>query len=118
MSVIFSFAAFVLFFLGLADLKGEAGESLSLDYILSGIICLALSFIFAFQHKRQLQYRLRPRFLSVVTIKCTNESCNFKEEREFRRGDYIFKEVGSCPKCNSPLVVVAVYAKTFKKRFI
>jgi len=117
MSIVFSLAAFVLFTLGLTNLDTEAEAGFSIDYFLSGAVCLVLSFLLAFQHKKQLQYRLKPRFLSVVTVKCSNENCNFKEEREFKRGDYIFKEVGSCPKCNSPLVIVAIYAKSLKKRF-
>ena len=36
-------------------------------------------------------------------------SCGYIVEREYRRGDYVGKEEGTCPKCGSPMVVTAVY---------
>ena len=37
------------------------------------------------------------------------EKCNFKSVREFRKGDYIFKRSGGCPKCKEKMVITAIY---------
>ena len=47
----------------------------------------------------------------LTRISCV--SGNHSEVREFREGDYVGKEVGKCPKCGAPLLIVAVYSETF-----
>lgn len=60
-----------------------------------------------------LQARRRVRRLSIAiapvttTIEC--KKCGFKSVREFQRGDYIFKEVEPCQKCNENMMITAIY---------
>jgi len=56
------------------------------------------------QHSMQMQLELPP---VLTTITCSN--CDFKNQREFERGDYVFKDAGPCPKCNNKLIVSAIY---------
>ena len=60
-----------------------------------------------------LQARRRVRRLSIAippvttTIEC--KKCSFKNVREFQRGDYVFKEVEPCQKCNEKMMITAIY---------
>ena len=49
----------------------------------------------------------------LTTIQCSN--CDFKDIREFHQGDYIFKEIQSCPKCNNKAIVSSIYRMMEKK---
>lgn len=47
------------------------------------------------------------KYYTITVIKC--ESCDHKEERKFKRGDYIFKQVGKCKKCLGNLYIDDIY---------
>ena len=115
LSIIFSILAIALLGFGLLKFQENADTYILSDFLASGVLCLVISLFFAFQHKKRMQFKLIPRYLSVTVVKCSNSNCNFREEREFKRGDYIFKEVGNCPKCNSILLIESIYAKPIKK---
>jgi len=45
---------------------------------------------------------------TVTEIRCS--SCDFKEIRDFKKGDYILMPIGdACPKCQSPMTIEGVY---------
>ena len=44
---------------------------------------------------------------TVTVLRC--ENCDYKEEREFQMGDYVFKRVGECAKCKGPLYISMIY---------
>lgn len=66
-----------------------------------------------------LQMRRRLSKLKIVlppvttTIEC--KKCSFKNVREFQRGDYIFKEVEPCQKCNDKMLITAIYREVKEK---
>ena len=42
--------------------------------------------------------------------------CDFTDQREFKRGDFVGKSVGKCPKCkNDALYIRAIYTAEEKK---
>jgi len=45
----------------------------------------------------------------IAEIACST-SGDYSTEREFIDGDYVGKEVGTCPKCSGKLVVNRIYA--------
>jgi hypothetical protein len=49
----------------------------------------------------------------TTTIEC--KKCSFKNVREFQRGDYIFKEVEPCQKCNDKMMITAIYREVKEK---
>lgn len=115
LSIIFSILAVILLGMGLLNFQKDEDTYLLSDFLASGILCLVISLFFAFQHRKCIQFKLTPRYLSITVIKCSNRDCNFREEREFRHGDYVFKEDGNCPKCNSILLIDSIYAKPIRK---
>jgi len=66
-----------------------------------------------------LQIRRRPLIpnleaLKVLTvIQCAK--CDYKSTRDFSKGDYVLKEVGSCPKCSGTLLIHSIFREVEKK---
>ena len=50
----------------------------------------------------------------MTTLECPK--CDFKNIREFQRGDYIFKETESCQKCDGTMKITAIYREAKKKK--
>ncbi len=52
--------------------------------------------------------------LKVLTvIQCTK--CNYRNVKDFEKGDYILKEVGSCPKCDGILLIYSIFREVKEK---
>jgi len=49
----------------------------------------------------------------TTTTEC--KKCGYKNVREFQRGDYIFKELDQCQKCNDKLIITAIYREVKEK---
>ena len=49
----------------------------------------------------------------ITTIECKKD--NFKNLRKFDKGDYIFKTVENCQKCNEPMLITAIHTEEKKK---
>ncbi len=85
----------------------------SYSFLLIGFFGLALSVYML------LQTRGKPMHVTVelprvlTTLECPK--CDFKNVRDFQREDYIFKETGSCQKCNEPMKITAIYREVKKK---
>lgn len=63
---------------------------------------------------RQRMIKLRIEMPPITTtIEC--RKCGFKTVREFQRGDYIFKEVDMCQKCNEKMLITAIYREVREK---
>jgi len=53
-----------------------------------------------------------PRVLT--TLECPK--CDFKSIRDFQKEDYIFKEAGTCQKCNETMKITAIYREDKKTK--
>jgi hypothetical protein len=75
--------------------------------LLIGFLGVAFSTYLLLQTRRRIM-SLRIEVPSITTtIEC--RKCGFKSVREFQRGDYIFKEVDPCQKCNEKMLITAIY---------
>ena len=111
--LIISFAA-----LGLAIAWYHGGEGLESN--IPSILFLIIGFVgVSFSTYMLLQTRQRVMQLSLeippVLTTVTCQKCDYKNKREFERGDYIFKDAGPCPKCNNKLIVSAIYREVKEK---
>ena len=85
----------------------------SYSFLLIGFFGLALSVYML------LQTRAKPMHVAlelprvITTLECPK--CDFKSVRDFQRDDYIFKETGSCQKCNETMTITAIYREEKKK---
>jgi hypothetical protein len=100
-------------FLGLDYYMGGDLDTGS-TYLILGATTLALSSYVLFQtRKRLLRLALKTQPITT-TIIC--EKCGLKNVRDFHRGDYIFKEVEACPKCNEKMVITSIYREVPEKK--
>jgi len=90
------------------------GNDIAAGYLLLiGFLGVALSTYVLFQTRRRI-LRLRIEAPSITTtIEC--KKCGFKNVREFQRGDFIFKEVEPCQKCNDKMLITAIYREVKEK---
>ena len=93
----------------------STGQELVAGYLLLiGFLAAALSTYVLFQTRKRMM-RLRIKSLPVTTtIECGK--CGFKNVREFKRGDYIFKEVEPCQKCNVNMLITAIYREVKERK--
>lgn len=112
--VIFITLALSLTALILAITAFNSNEITAYYLLLIGFLGAALSTYVLFQTRKRMK-RLSIKAPSVTTtIEC--RKCGFKNIRDFQRGDYIFKEVDPCQKCNENMLITAIYREVEEKR--
>jgi len=82
-------------------------------FLIVGFMGLAFSAYMLYQTKRRIlriSFELQP----IHTVISCNK-CDFKNIREFQRGDYIFKDAEPCPKCNEKMTITAIYREVKEK---
>lgn len=52
-------------------------------------------------------------YKTVTVLKCYG--CDYREVRDFHRGDYVFKKIGACKACNSEIYISAIYSVPMSK---
>ncbi|MFX1482874.1 MAG: hypothetical protein ACFFCP_06765 [Promethearchaeota archaeon] len=81
-------------------------DSLSLLWSFVGMFVMAMGFALLTSGSRQKEKKPPPP--TVTEIRCN--SCDFKEIRDFKKGDYVLKSVeAACPKCQSAMTIEGVY---------
>lgn len=101
--------AAMIFAVSVLDQNTEAAWIL----LLLGFLGVTLSTYVLFQTRRRLS-KLRIVIPPVTTtVEC--RKCGFKNVRDFQRGDYIFKELEPCQKCNDKMLITAIYREVKEK---
>ena len=81
--------------------------------LLFGLVAFAAATYSLFQMRRRVMH-LRIEIPPIITtIEC--KKCGFKTVRAFQRGDYVFKEVDACQKCNDKMLITAIYREIKEK---
>jgi hypothetical protein len=81
-------------------------DSLSLVWTFLGMFVMAMGFAMLTAGSKQKEKKPPPP--TVTEIRCN--SCDFKEIRDFQKGDYVLKPVEvTCPKCQSTMTIEGVY---------
>ncbi|MCW4009478.1 MAG: hypothetical protein NWF05_02510 [Candidatus Bathyarchaeota archaeon] len=85
-------------------------------YLLAiGFIALALSGYYVFQSRKHVATLKIETPKILTTIECIK--CGIKSTREFQRGDYVYKELDKCSKCEDTQVITAIYREpTLKEK--
>ena len=81
-------------------------------YAVIGATGIAITFYMTFILRKRQFVKKEPPSLTTTT-ECVK--CGFKSLRRFTKGDYVYKTVGNCEKCNEPMLITAVYAEPEKK---
>lgn len=105
MSMILTMGAFILFLIS-TIVNHSYGQAL----MFIGVALLMVSWAIFFFGYKQPQV---PSEKILTIIGCSN--CDYREERNFVEGDYVFKELGPCKKCSGPSYIIGIYSITTKK---
>jgi len=81
--------------------------------LLLGAMGMAFSTYVMFQTRRRISLLKIESPQITTTVEC--KKCGFKSVREFQRGDYVFKEVEPCQKCNEKMLITAIYRDVKEK---
>ncbi|HEX9261841.1 MAG TPA: hypothetical protein VF893_04870 [Candidatus Bathyarchaeia archaeon] len=80
---------------------------------LTGIISITLAtYVFMQSRRHVTRMKIVPAQV-MTTIEC--KKCETKTVREFQRGDYVYKELEKCPKCDDKQMITAIYKEVKEK---
>jgi hypothetical protein len=100
--------------LGLAVDSFVRGYQLQAMYMLAiGFIAMGLSSYLLLQSRRRMTTVKMETPATMTTIEC--RKCGFKSVREFQRGDYVFKELEMCQKCDDKQIITSIYREVKEK---
>ena len=78
-----------------------------------GFISMAMAGYILFQSRKRVASLKIENPPILTTIEC--RKCGIKTVREFQRGDYVFKELDKCQKCEDKQVITAIYREVKEK---
>jgi hypothetical protein len=110
--LVFFIMSLAALFMAVESLIEQTDTLNSYSFLLIGFFGLALSIYMLLQSRgKPMRVTLElPRV--ITTLECPK--CDFKSVRDFQRDDYIFKETGSCQKCNETMRITAIYREAKK----
>jgi hypothetical protein len=91
-----------------------AGNDMLAGFLLViGFLAMGLSVYVMFQSRKRAATMKIEAPKVMTTIEC--KKCNFKSVREFQRGDFVFKDLEPCQKCNEKMIITAIYKEVKEK---
>jgi hypothetical protein len=91
-----------------------AGNEMVAGYLLViGFIAMGLSAYVLLQSRRRVARMKIEAPKVMTTIEC--KKCGFKSVREFKRGDFMFRELDACQKCDDKQMITAIYKEVKEK---
>jgi len=90
------------------------GNEIVAGYLLIiGFIAMALSVYVLLQSRRRAASMKIKAPKIMTTVEC--KKCGFKSVRDFQRGDFVFKELEACQKCEDKMMITAIYKEVKEK---
>jgi len=89
----------------------EGATQSSIYYAVIGVTGIAITVYMTFILRKRSFAKKEPPPV-MTTTECGK--CGFKSLRKFTKGDFVFKTVGNCEKCNEPMVITTIYAEQKK----
>jgi hypothetical protein len=91
-----------------------AGNEIVAGYLLIiGFIAVGLSVYVMFQSRKRAASLKIEAPKVMTTVEC--RKCNIKNVREFQRGDFVYKDLDPCQKCDDKMVITAIYKEVKEK---
>ena len=94
-----------------AFMEGE--EIVAIYLVIIGFIALGLSTYVLMQSRSRAAAMKIETPKTLTTIEC--RKCGFKNVREFQRGDYVYKDLDKCQKCDDRQIITAIYKEVKEK---
>jgi cytochrome bd-type quinol oxidase subunit 1 len=90
------------------------GNQIVAGYLLViGFIAMGLSAYVLLQSRRHVTSMKIEAPKVMTTVEC--RKCGFKSVREYQRGDFVFKELEACQKCEDKMLITAIYKEVKEK---
>jgi hypothetical protein len=86
---------------------------LAVYLLVIGFIAMALAAYVLLQSRRRVASMKIEAPKTMTTVEC--RKCGFKSVREFKRGDFVFKELDPCQKCDDKMIITAIYKEVKEK---
>jgi|UniRef100_A0A7J2U5E3 hypothetical protein len=77
--------------------------------VMLGLIVYAIKSALDYSKKKKETIEQENKPMKIVSI-VTCQQNDYTIEREFKEGDFIGKIDGTCPKCNSQMVITKIYS--------
>jgi len=110
--LVFFVLSLAALFIAVQSLMEQTDALNSYSFLLIGFFGLALSIYMLLQSRGKPMHVTLELPRVITTLECPK--CDFKSVRDFQRDDYIFKETGSCQKCNETMKITAIYREAKK----
>ena len=81
--------------------------------LILGFVSITLATYVLFQSRRHVTTMKTVTPQVMTTIEC--KKCAIKTVREFQRGDYVYKELEKCTKCDDKQIITAIYKEVKEK---
>ena len=91
----------------------EGNENVALYLISIGILSMGLAIYVLFQSRKRMAKMKIEEPKMMTTIEC--RKCDTKEVREFERGDFVYKELDKCDKCEDNKIITSIYKEVKEK---
>ena len=88
-------------------------EIVAVYLLVIGLIAMAVAVYVLFQSRKRVARMKIETPKVMTTIEC--KKCGFKSLREFQRGDFVFKNLDACKKCDDKMIITAIYKEVKEK---
>jgi hypothetical protein len=90
------------------------GNEIVAGYLLViGFVAMGMATYVLFQSRKRVASMKIEAPKVMTTVEC--RKCGSKSVREFQRGDFVFKELDSCQKCDDKQLITAIYKEVKEK---
>ena len=105
--------AIVAIVVGVSAFVENQDTDIAVFLLAIGFISMALAgYILLQSRKRTADLKIDAPPI-ITTIEC--KKCGIKTTREFQRGDYVYKELEKCEKCEDKKIITAIYREVKEK---
>jgi len=100
-AIISGAGAFILFY-------GMSDPNMSWVWFFIGLLVISIGFQMLTSGREPKAPKPPPP--TITEVRCDNPNCDFKDIRDFQKGDYVLKPLDAkCPKCGSKMTIQGVY---------
>ena len=90
------------------------GNDIVAGYLLViGFIAMGVATYVLFQSRKRAASMKIEAPKVMTTVEC--RKCGSKKVREFQRGDFVFKELEACQKCDDKMIITSIYKEVKEK---
>jgi len=91
----------------------EGNEIVAGYLLVIGFITISMSLYVLFQSRKRVASMKIEAPKVMTTVEC--RKCGFKSVREFQRGDFVYKDLDPCQKCDDKMIITAIYKEVKEK---